>query len=159
MLILSKVALAVALVALLLATLRIATSDIRTGTARAIDSDVLAVGDVVIRLHGIDAIERGTGCMRGGQRWPCGDVSAHAFAALVNDRWLFCRLVDGAPVIIATCHAGLYDVARILVRQGWAVADGNRYVPEQREAMLAGRGLWSRVASVTDSRGVPETHP
>ena len=138
-LVLSKVALAVALLALLLATLRIATSDIRMGSARAIDSDMLVVDDVVIRLHGIDAIERGTGCTRGGAHWPCGDASAHALSALIDGRWVFCRLLADGSIIIATCHEGLDDIARTLVRQGWAVADGNRYAFEQREAMLAGR--------------------
>ncbi len=158
-LILSKVALAVAVLALLMATLRIATSDIRTGRARAIDSDVLIVDDLVIRLHGIRAFARGTSCTRGGERWPCGDASAHALAALVNGRWLFCRLLGDGPLIIGTCHAGLDDIARTLVRQGWAVADGNRYAFEQREVMLAGRGLWRRVAPVTVVTPVTVTHP
>ena len=159
MLILSKVALAVAVLALLVAALRIATSDIRTGTARAIDGDMLVVDDVVIRLHGIDSVERGTGCMRGAERWPCGDASAHALAALIDGRWLFCRLLGDRPLIIGTCHAGLDDIARTLVRQGWAVTDGNLYAFEQREAMLAGRGLWLRVAATSDSRTVAATHP
>jgi endonuclease YncB( thermonuclease family) len=158
-LILSKVALALAVFALLVAALRLATSDIRTGTARAIDSDMLVIDDVVIRLHGIDAIERGTGCTRGGARWLCGDASAHALSALVNGRWLFCRLLDDGPLISGTCHAGLEDIARTLVRQGWAVADGNRYALEQREAMLAWRGLWRWLAPVTVVTPITVTHP
>ncbi len=159
MLILSKLALAVALLALLLTTLCIATSDIRTGRARAIDSDALIVDDLVIRLHGIRAFARGISCRRGGEHWPCGDASADALTALIDGRWLFCRLLGDGPLIIGTCHAGLDDVARTLVRQGWAVADGNRYAVEQREAMLAGRGLWLRVAATSDSRTVAATHP
>lgn len=159
MLILSKVALAVALVALLLATLRIATSDIRMGRARAIGSDVLLVDDLVIHLHGIDTISRGASCRRGGQRWACGDTTEAALATLIDGRWLFCRLLGDGPLIIGSCHAGLDDVARTLVRQGWAVADGNRYAFEQREAMLAGRVLWRRVAPVSVVTPVTVTHP
>jgi endonuclease YncB( thermonuclease family) len=158
-LIFSKVALAVAVLALMLATLRIATSDIRMGRARAIGSDVLVVDDLVIHLHGIDTIARGTSCRRAGARWACGDTTAAALAALIDGRWLFCRLLDDGPLIIGTCHAGLDDIARTLVRQGWAVADGNRYAAEQREAMLAGRGLWLRVASTSDSRAITATDP
>jgi endonuclease YncB( thermonuclease family) len=157
-LILSKVAFAVAVLALLMATLRIATSDIRTGRARAIDSDALIVNDLIIRLQGIRTFPRGTSCMRGGERWPCGDISEGALAALVDDRWLFCRLIEDKLTIIATCHAGLDDIARTLVRQGWAVADGNRYAAAQREAMLAGRGLWRWGTSVSDSRRLAATH-
>ncbi len=144
---------------LLMATLRIATSDIRTGRAHAIDSDTIIVDDMVIHLYGIRAFARGTSCTRQGERWPCGDISANALAALVNDRWLFCRFIGDATFIIATCHAGHDDIARTLVRQGWAVADGNRYAAEQRGAMIAGRGLWLRSEPVADSRGPAVSQP
>ncbi len=46
---------------------------------------------------------------------------------------------------LAICTAGGFDVARILVHTGWALADreqSNRYVVNENKAKAAKRGLW-----------------
>jgi endonuclease YncB( thermonuclease family) len=55
------------------------------------DGDTLCVGQVEIRLEGIDAPESDENCQRGAARWKCGKTAAQALRDLVAGRILTCR--------------------------------------------------------------------
>ena len=123
------------------------------GSARVIDGDTLALAGRRIRLHGIDAPERGQAC--GGRavpRWDCGAAAAEALAGLAAGP-VRCRAVDRDRYgrVVATCRGAGRDLGAAMVAGGWAVAYrryATRYVNEERAARRARRGLW-RGAFVT----------
>ena len=114
------------------------------GSAVVSDGDSLRVGEVRIRLAGIDAPELEQICVRAGEPYPCGREAREALV----------RLLDGAPVscesrhrdrysrLLAHCTAGQVDLNRAMVEEGWAVAFGD-FEDAERRAMAARRGLWS----------------
>ncbi len=120
-----------------------------TGSARVIDGDTLSIGQVRIRLEGIDAPEVGQTCKgRGGVCWPCG--SAAATAALE-------KLIAGKPVrcdrrgsdkygrTLAVCFVRGRDINADMVRQGYAwafVKYSSSYVKEEAAARAGQRGIW-----------------
>ena len=58
--------------------------DAVAGPARVIDGDTLSIGDVRIRLEGIDAPEAGQTCKsRSGVSWPCGSAATAALERLI----------------------------------------------------------------------------
>jgi endonuclease YncB( thermonuclease family) len=61
--------------------------------------------------------------------------------------WVTCKgdNRDQAGHLIAVCTIGPYDLAALMVRKGWALADrryASDYVDEEEEAKAAKRGLW-----------------
>jgi endonuclease YncB( thermonuclease family) len=61
--------------------------------------------------------------------------------------WVTCRgdNRDRDGQLIAVCTIGPYDLAALMVRKGWALADrryASDYVDEEDEARAARRGLW-----------------
>lgn len=120
-----------------------------SGSARVIDGDTLAVGDVVVRLHGIDAPESGQWCKDGaGRDFDCGKAATDALSALVagatvgcaGDEW------DRYGRLIAVCHSGGVELNRSMAMSGWAVAFlrySDAYAADQAAAARARRGLWA----------------
>lgn len=96
------------------------------GRAKALEGDLLEVGGKKIRLHAIDAPDKGQKCQnRRGVEYDCFEVAKTALTRLTetgdvtcdlkgqptdNPRQGVCRLEDGR------------DVAAIMVRAGWALA-------------------------------------
>jgi endonuclease YncB( thermonuclease family) len=121
-----------------------------SGRARVIDGDSLEIGGTRIRLHGIDAPERGQDCRDAdGQPYRCGEAAARALAALVAGRTVTCTPaeVDRYARDIAVCTADGNDLAEAMVRAGHALDfarhSRGRYAQAEREARAARRGLWA----------------
>lgn len=114
------------------------------GRARVIDGDSLAIGDVEIRLFGIDAPEFAQSCERAGRIWPCGREAAEALRAAAAGREVTCRPRDRDRYgrTVAVCHAGGLDLGAAMIKGGLAVAEG-AYDADEREARDARRGVWS----------------
>ena len=114
------------------------------GQVAVIDGDTLRVNELVIRLRGVEAPERGDVC-RGGA--DCGGAATSALAGLVRDRRIECRLDghDGAGRPYAACQANGTDLSRAVVASGWARARPG--VPELADLELRARrqraGLWA----------------
>lgn len=116
---------------------------------RVIDGDGLEVGEVVIRLWGIDAPELDQTCDLAGQETPCGEDARFVLAALVAPGGLVCETKDTDRYgrTIAQCFVAGRDLAGELVRQGyaldWARYSGGYYDAQEEEARKHRRGLWA----------------
>jgi len=136
--------------ALLLLALPVPAAEVG-GVVRVVDGDSLRIGQVDVRLFGIDAPERGQTCERDGKPWACGDWAAEALAALVRGRSVSCERLgtDRYGRMLGACRADGQDLNAALVRQGAAFAYrrySTAYVVEERAARAAGRGIWAGTA-------------
>ena len=118
-----------------------------SGKPKIIDGDTIRIGNIRIRLHGIDAPEAKQTCTAGGIEWPCGREATKALVKAIADRSVSCnrRDVDRYGRIVAVCRAGAINLNAWMVGQGWAIAYRRfsmDYVQDEDEARGARRGLW-----------------
>ena len=145
-----------ALLAMLLVALP-AWGEELSGRMRFSDADTLRVGATLVRLFGIDAPEQAQTCTRpDGTPWACGAWATSRARALFEGRTAHCRRLDTDRYgrAVARCFAGGVDIAAVLVREGIATAYrrySRRYVAVEKEAALAGRGIWSGLMQSPES--------
>lgn len=118
-----------------------------SGTPRIIDGDTIGIGNIRIRLHGIDAPEAKQTCTAGDKQWPCGREATKALTEIIADRSVSCnrRDVDRYGRIVAVCRIGHVDLNAWMVGNGWAVAYRRfsmDYVRDENEAKEARKGMW-----------------
>ena len=118
------------------------------GSARVSDGDSLTLGDVPIRLFGIDAPELDQSCSRNGQRWPCGAEARAKLAALVDGQQVRCTAVDKDQYgrLVARCITRNVDLNQAMVEAGYAVAFrkySSDYVDAEARAKAQRVGIWS----------------
>ncbi|PZX10464.1 endonuclease YncB(thermonuclease family) [Celeribacter halophilus] len=119
----------------------------RDGALRIVDGDTLAIGEVKIRLHGIDAPEMSQSCsdMRG-KSWACGAWSKAVLERLAaGDIACDPKDRDRYGRVVAVCHGASGDLNAEMVRVGAAYAYETYaldYVLQEEEARAGGRGLW-----------------
>ena len=139
------IAMAAATVGIAMATSALTGPHEISGPSRVIDGDTVVVGDVHVRLKGVDAAERGT------ER---GDIATEVMIAIVGDSELTCQLTGEhtwkREVGFCFTSDGT-DINRAIVEQGAALSCprySTRYLPyEQAEALAAAAGLVLREAS------------
>ena len=113
-----------------------------------IDGNTLQIGNVIYRLHGIDAPEPGQRCnLPNGKTWRCGDEATKALVALIEGREVGCetKFEDEFGRVIAVCRVGEVELNEILVRQGnaWAFRRFSiDYALAEELAKEAGIGIW-----------------
>lgn len=118
------------------------------GSLRILDGDTLEIGPMLIRLHGIDAPEKGQKCAsRDGDTWRCGAAAVNRLEELVAGSALTCDPLSRDPYgrIIARCHAGGTDIAATLINEGlaWAFAEYSQdYVSLEQTARTQNAGIW-----------------
>jgi endonuclease YncB( thermonuclease family) len=118
------------------------------GELRVFDGDTLEVGPLLIRLHGIDAPERGQKCKAaGGGEWRCGSDASNRLAELIAGEELSCEALDRDPYgrVISRCSAGGVDLATVLVEEGlaWAFVEYSKdYVKLEDAVWPTGSGIW-----------------
>jgi len=124
-------------------------TDAGGATVRVMDGDSLRIGERIVRLEGIDAVELHQGCRAGDVQWSCGLEAREALRDLVARGGLVCEAHgrDRYGRTIAPCAVdGLPDIGVRLVEQGWAVplreGDGARYDAAAEAARAAKRGIW-----------------
>lgn len=108
------------------------------GKAEVVDGDSLRLGGVVVRLWGIDAIEK---------RNPLGKESTEVLREMIQGRPVQCRQRDtdrhGRPV--AKCFVEETDLGAEMVRRGWAgayIRFTKEYQQLEAAARAACRGVW-----------------
>jgi len=117
------------------------------GTARVIDGDSIGVGDVEIRLSGIDALEGKQFCRIKGRAWACGKTAKKALRQIVGSANIRCIWTerDRYERAVGTCYKDGHDIAAIMVDHGMALAYRNysdTYVANEDRAKTAKKGIW-----------------
>ncbi|RMH49256.1 MAG: thermonuclease family protein [Alphaproteobacteria bacterium] len=125
-----------------------APGPVLSGRARVIDGDTLKIGRWRIRLHAIDAPERGQSCIHDARRIDCGALSAAMLGRLIGGADLACavRTTDRYRRLVAVCRRDGRDIARLMVRGGWARAYlryGDDYAADEAHARRNRLGLWA----------------
>jgi endonuclease YncB( thermonuclease family) len=120
------------------------------GPARVIDGDSLEIGEVRVRLFGVDAPELAQRCTGAdGQDYACGRAAREFLTAMIDGRPVTCRREgrDRFRRVLARCESARDDLGAAMVRQGWAVAfagsDGDGHRSLERAAQRARLGLWA----------------
>ena len=125
----------------------------------AVQALVSEWGVLVVRLEGLDGVQREQQCGRGGRRWECGELAARWLGQRLEGRIVRCRVggqrrealfmgsEDGGPGVLGwgwsgRCSIDGVDVGRMVVRAGWAVSDDPELGVELAEAQVRRRGLW-----------------
>jgi endonuclease YncB( thermonuclease family) len=119
-----------------------------TGPAEVADGDTLSLGDMRIRLFGIDAPELAQTCDRGGEPWACGEAAKAELVKLVQDQSVTClgRENDAYGRLVATCRVGHVDLGEAMVGAGWATAYTDYsadYVEREARAKQFKLGIWA----------------
>ena len=134
---------------LLLAALpSIAMADI-IGRASVTDGDTIEIHGQRIRLHGVDAPEKGQSCFDvSGQPYRCGQRAAMALDEFIGASPVHCRErdVDRYGRTVADCSVRGEDIELWLVRSGLAMAYrrySSDYIGAEQEAKNAKRGIWA----------------
>lgn len=101
------------------------------------DGDTLKIGNVIYRIHGIDAPEAKQDCPDG---WPAGRLAATHLQSLIAGKSVTCeaRTIDRYGRAVAKCFAGGVDLGERMVRDGYAWAFTQysvEYVAEQERAI------------------------
>lgn len=118
-----------------------------SGKLRVIDGDTVDVGSQRVRLHGIDAPERGQPCTtRAGQNWACGDWVTRQVRDRFQGKRANCTPIttDRHKRIVARCLVGGEDMGQVIVQEGWAFAYrkySNDYDLDEKAANIADRGI------------------
>ncbi|WP_299862167.1 thermonuclease family protein [uncultured Roseobacter sp.] len=130
-----------------------------SGAVRVIDGDTVDVGDVRVRLHGIDAPETDQTCRtEQGQVWACGKWVTDQVTTLFGGRMAECTpvITDKYNRIVARCTVAGQDVGHELVSAGLAFAYrkyAQDYVFAEKGAAIRDIGLHaSRVQNPSQFR-------
>lgn len=139
----------IATVALAAAALQAWNSWTLNAAARVTDGDTIRLGDVPVRLRGIDAPELDQTCTGGdGAVHACGQLSAGYLETLIGTAQVTCtgHDTDRYGRFLGDCRAGAGATAitlnETMVASGWAVAFGDHRGAEAR-ARADKRGLWA----------------
>lgn len=119
------------------------------GQASVIDGDTLEIRNTRIRLQAIDAPETGQLCRHHHARpWRCGQAAALALSDLIDRRSVLCSVTgqDRYGRALAHCFVDGQDLAKSMVRQGWAIRYYDRKARLRQaeiEAQQMRRGIWA----------------
>jgi endonuclease YncB( thermonuclease family) len=119
------------------------------GPARIVDGDTLVIGDVIIRLHGVDAPETGQPCVDEGRKIVRpGDAAIAVLVGLAaGGISCFGSEKDNYGRLIAVCRTPQgEDINRHLVVEGWAwafVKYSTDYLADEAGARSNRKGVWA----------------
>ena len=113
-----------------------------------VDGDTLRLRDTVIRLLGVAAPARGTGCGQASDApIDCGGRASVILAGLVSHGTTECRLDgrDDSGRPLGLCRSGGVEINRAVVESGWATAGPDQPALDVAEhaAQAQRRGLWA----------------
>jgi endonuclease YncB( thermonuclease family) len=120
-----------------------------SGVPRVVDGDTLVVGDIKIRLEGIDAPEIDQICLdRNTRKWPCGAAARDHLTQHIDGRSIDCSAEgsDRYGRTLAVCRMGTESLNAWMVHDGWALAFvkyTTAYLNDEEQARHAQRGLWA----------------
>lgn len=134
----------------LLGTPALAQDETLTGTARAIDADILQFDGVNKRviLFGVDAPDRDQFCELGNERFACYEAAIRGLETMATRGEVTCTLTDDRDPLgrrYGRCTVDGLDINAEMVKQGLAFAfilQSKDYVPAQEEAEAAAVGVF-----------------
>jgi endonuclease YncB( thermonuclease family) len=119
------------------------------GRAAIVDGDTFDVGQIRIRLWGVDAPEARQDCTDAhGRSWRCGATARIALARLIGSMPVRCfpEYLDRDGRHVAKCSIGGRDIAGQLVAQGWVLDyphfSKGVFQASERQARLKRIGVW-----------------
>ena len=118
-----------------------------SGPIVVIDGDTIDVGDVRVRIHGIDAPEQDQKCLsEQGVQWACGTWVSDQIRARFQGQTAQCTHVeiDKYGRVVATCLVNGDDLGQVLVSDGLAFAYRKysmAYDLDEKGAAVNDRGL------------------
>lgn len=120
----------------------------QNGPVHVIDADTIDVGNIRVRLHGIDAPEIGQPCLADGREWDCGSWARDETRKRFQGQHATCQEVDIDRYgrVVATCRVQGQDMGARLVGDGlaWAYRRySDAYDLDEKAAAVAQRGLWA----------------
>jgi endonuclease YncB( thermonuclease family) len=119
------------------------------GRASVIDGDTIEIHGQRIRLHGIDAPEKGQHCFDATNRpYRCGQRAAMALDEFISQSPVTCQEkdVDRYGRTVASCRVRGEDIELWLVRGGHAFAYrrySSDYIGAEQDAKNNRRGIWT----------------
>jgi endonuclease YncB( thermonuclease family) len=128
---------------------QLAPKELAPGLGKIKDGDSFVLRGKQIRLHGIDAPEYRQTCETStGKDYACGKDAAKALREMLRGRKITCTQIerDRYRRSVSVCRNGEVELNKEMVRLGWAIAyrrHSKNYVPAEREAKLANRGIWA----------------
>lgn len=131
----------------LLGNLPLASKPIE-GRAIVLGADSMKVGNIIVRLSGMEAPEAEQRCPAAGKKTiRCSEAATEGLTKIVRGKLVSCNLSgsDEAGRSLATCKAEGADVAGALIRQGLVFAQQGllaRYASAESEARTAKLGVW-----------------
>ena len=120
-----------------------------TGIPRIVDGDTIWIGQVKIRLSGLDAPETDQICLDAkGEKWACGVSARDDLIRHSNGQAWECTTtgIDQKDRLLANCFIDGEDVSKWIVRSGWAlsyVRYSHAYDADEIVARENRTGLWS----------------
>lgn len=124
-----------------------ALAQVFVGRAEAVDGDTLDMTGTRIRLFGIDAVESGQTCLRGGEAWACGADARALLGELVAGQMIACeqRDTDVYGRVVGICRVGRVDLSGAMASGGFAIAldeYSQAYRPAADGARARQAGIW-----------------
>ncbi len=121
------------------------------GYPKVLSGSILALEGIKLKLFGIDAPDANQVCInRMNESYNCGVTAKEWLQEWLNGKEVSCHVLSKVERGWATASCFVddnkYDVAAVIVNSGWAVAyprTTDVYVPYERQAAGARRGLWS----------------
>jgi endonuclease YncB( thermonuclease family) len=120
-----------------------------SGVPRIVDGDTVELGQVKVRLSGIDAPETDQMCLDAkAHEWACGIAARDELVQHSNGQAWECTITgtDRYNRSLANCFIEGEDVSKWMVRSGWAlsfVRYSHAYDADEVTAREAHAGLWS----------------
>jgi len=134
------------------------------GTATAIESAVIAIGETRIMLYGLESMYPPMSCSIDGQTWECWAAAFRQLQTLLDEGPVSCTPAGEPDImgrLLALCEVNGESLNERYVRSGFALAieaEMPEYAAIEAEAREEGIGLWQGVfvepADFRRSRGI-----
>jgi endonuclease YncB( thermonuclease family) len=125
----------------------VAVRDIPTVTS-VIDGDTFDIGEMRVRIWGIDAPELKQKCYNAASFWLCGEVAAQVLRNRILGKHVTCDQsgIDRDGREVARCKLDETDLGGFMVEGGWAVDwpkhSKGEYASVEASARAAGLGIF-----------------
>jgi endonuclease YncB( thermonuclease family) len=119
-----------------------------TGIARVREGDQVQIGNIRVRLGGIDAPSVDQLCLNhSGERWTCGIAARDELIKHADNKPWTChvRQTDRRGRQVARCEVDGEDIQKWMVKSGWAlsyVRFSHDYDADEKAAREAKAGMW-----------------